>query len=425
MNKLFNYIFRITPRNWFSPWYIVYALFGAIAVGILPILIPLSASHGGAGSIGIIMAALNLGGLFAGFFGMLCDKYRLHRVVVLTGLGIVAAAVALFPVFTGLLPRILFALLTGTGIAAVSTVANLLIVEVYPKEQWDSRIGWLQTFYGAGQVAGLLLAGLFSSSMSAGLWITSGIGVTALVAAVYTVRTPAKPPVPIRAKPAVIKHGEWGINSPDRSHHHVRIHALKNIKLVYSTPLGIFLIGWLFVYTGATGVFSLYPVLYKNLFQVSPALSAFGFAVAAAAGLFLYAPSGKLSDRVGAVRVLNASILTRILAFLCLWLLTFTAARYTGIASLFVFGVIVLAWSPISVSSVAFTASSSSIGEGEAMGLYNAASGAAAIIGSLAGGGIAALAGYRAVPLLAAVLLGIGLFINVRFLNALLPHHAT
>lgn len=59
------------------------------------------------------------------------------------------------------------------------------------------------------------------------------------------------------------------------------------------------------------------------------------------------------------------------------------------------------------------------------MGLYNPASGAAAIIGSLAGGGIAALAGYRAVWLLAAVLLGTGLFINVRFLNTLLTKGKT
>ncbi|MCL4467807.1 MAG: MFS transporter, partial [Deltaproteobacteria bacterium] len=135
------------------------------------------------------------------------------------------------------------------------------------------------------------------------------------------------------------------------------------------------------------------------------------------AGLFLYAPSGRLSDRIGTLRVLNTSVLIRIFAFLCLWALTFFPAHSTGAVSLLVFGVIVLAWSPISVSSVAFTAASSSLGEGEAMGLYNAASGAAAIAGSLAGGGIAVAAGYRAVPLLAAGLLAIGLFINVRFLK--------
>ncbi|MCL5879136.1 MAG: MFS transporter [Deltaproteobacteria bacterium] len=404
-------------RDWFSPWYVVYVLFGALAVGIVPILIPLSVSSAGAGSIGIIMAALNIGGLFAGGFGFLCDRYRLHRAVVLSGLGIVAVAIGLFPEFPGLLPRVVLALLAGTGMAAVSTVANLLIVEVYPKEQWDSRIGWFQTFYGIGQVAGLLLAGLFSSRISEGLLITSAIGAAALIVAAYTVRTPRKPPVPVRAKPAVIRHGEWAISSPGRAHHNVSMHALRNLKSIFSSQFGIFLIGWLFVYTGATGIFSLYPVLYQSLFKVSPVLSSAGFAVAAAAGLFLYAPSGRLSDRIGTLSVLNASVLIRILAFLCLWILTFFPAHSTGAASLLVFGVIVLAWSPISVSSVAFTAASSSLGEGEAMGLYNAASGAAAIAGSLAGGGIAAAAGYRTVPLLAAGLLSIGLFINVRFLK--------
>ncbi len=403
---------------WFSPWYVVYVLFGAITVGILPILVPLSVSSGGAGSIGIIMAVLNLGGLLAGAFGFLCDRYRFHRALVLSGLGIVAGTIALFPVLTGMLPRIGLALLMSIGIAAVSTVANLLIVEVYPREEWDDRIGWLQTFYGLGQVAGLLLAGLFSSKIFTGFFLTSGVGAAALAAAIFTVRTPAKPVAPVHAKPSVIRHGEWGINGPDRSHHHLSVYALKNIKLVFSTPLGIFLIGWLFVYTGAAGIFSLYPVLYQHLFNVSPALSSAGFAVAAAAGLFLYAPAGRLSDRAGAVRVLNASVLIRIVAFLCLWFLTFTTARYAGAASLIVFGVIVLAWSPLSVSSAAFTAAASTLGEGEAMGLYNTASSAASIIGSLAGGMIAEAAGYRAVPLLAAGLLGIGLLINLRLLHS-------
>ncbi len=403
---------------WFSPWYLVYVLFGAIAVGILPILVPLSESSSGAVHIGIIMAVLNLGGLLAGPFGFLCDRYRLHRVLVLSGLGIVAGTIALFPVFTGMLPRIGLALLMGIGIAAVSTVANLLIVEVYPKNQWDDRIGWLQTFYGFGQVAGLLLAGLFSGRIFTGLLLTSGVGAAALAAAIFTVRTPAKPAAPVHAKPAAVRHGEWGINNPDRSHHHLSVHALKNIRLVYSTPLGIFLVGWLFVYTGAAGIFSLFPVLYKHLYNVSPALSSAGFAVAAAAGLFLYAPSGRLSDRIGAIKVLTVSVLVRIVAFLCLWLLTFTAARYPGTASLILFGIIVLAWSPLSVSSTAFTASASTIGEGEAMGLYNTAGSAASIIGSLAGGMIAATAGYRSVPLLAACLLAIGLLINLRLIHS-------
>lgn len=403
--------------TWFSPWYVVYVLFGAIAVGILPILVPLSVSRSGAGRIGIIMAVLNLGGLLAGVFGYLCDRYRLHRAMVLSGLAVVAVNIALFPLFTGLLPGIVFSLLIGTGIAAVSTVGNLLIVEVYPKEEWDSRIGWLQTFFGIGQVAGLLLAGLFSSSISAGMLVTAAIGAAALAAAVYTVHTPAKPPVPLRAGPAVVKHGEWGINSPGRSHHHATLRAFRSIRLVSSTPLGIFLIGWLFVYTGAASLFTLYPVLYKDLFHINPALSSVGFAVAAAAGLFLYAPSGRLSDRIGALKVLDISVLTRIAALLCLWLLTFTAASSTGPASLLIFGIIVLAWSPLSVSSVAFTASVSTVGEGEAMGLYNTASSAAAIIGSLAGGMIAAAEGYRAVPLLAAALLGTGLLVLAGFMK--------
>ncbi len=323
--------------QWLSPWYIAYALLGAIAVGILPILIPLASSTGGAARIGMVMAALNLGGMSALISGLLCDRFRLHKTVAISGLLILTISTALFPFFTDLISRTILAILIGTGIAAASTVANLLIVEVYPKEQWDSRIGWLQTAFCIGQVAGLILASPFSNHISAGLLTTSVLAIIAVIVSVFTIHTPGKPLKSLRAEPTGIRHGEWGISSPDRAHHHLSIKALRGIKMVFTTPFGIFLLAWLFVYTGAAGIFSLYPVLYQHLYNVNPQVSSIGFAASVAIGLFLYAPSGKLSERFGANRVLNISILIRLIAFLLLWLLTFSKTTHTGYCSVSVY----------------------------------------------------------------------------------------
>jgi fucose permease len=63
------------------------------------------------------------------------------------------------------------------GTAATTTVATLFIIDFVPQEQWDPRISWLQSFNGAGQVAGLLLAGIFGS-----IYVAAGLRVAAAFA---------------------------------------------------------------------------------------------------------------------------------------------------------------------------------------------------------------------------------------------------
>lgn len=59
-------------------WYLTYALLGAAVGGMLPIIIPLLAlkRFGGAVQVGFVMAAYNLGGLAAPFWGRIADRYR-------------------------------------------------------------------------------------------------------------------------------------------------------------------------------------------------------------------------------------------------------------------------------------------------------------------------------------------------------------
>jgi hypothetical protein len=53
-------------RRWVEPWYVVYALLGIAMNGVAPLLLPLAVSRvGNAAEIGLVMAALSLGGLTA------------------------------------------------------------------------------------------------------------------------------------------------------------------------------------------------------------------------------------------------------------------------------------------------------------------------------------------------------------------------
>ena len=78
------------------------------------------------------------------------------------GLLAVALALAGFPIAADEVAWIALALVLGVASGAVNTMANLFVVEAHGKDEWDTRIGWLQTFYNGGTVGGLLLAGAFS-----------------------------------------------------------------------------------------------------------------------------------------------------------------------------------------------------------------------------------------------------------------------
>ncbi len=144
-----------TSLRWVEPWYLAYALLAASAVGIVPILLPLAVHRSrGAAHVGWVIAANNPGGLTAPLWGILADRYRLHRCLVVSGGIIAAAGLAAFPLIPAPAAWPALALLQGMGTTGAATIANLFVVEAHLQEEWEERISWLQTFYGGGQVWG-------------------------------------------------------------------------------------------------------------------------------------------------------------------------------------------------------------------------------------------------------------------------------
>jgi MFS family permease len=413
-----------------EPWYLAYALQGATVAGLTPILLPLAVSRtGNAAHIGLVMAAVSLGGLSAPLWGGLADRYRLHRWLLAGGLVLTAGSLAAFPFTTQPGVWFILALLQGIGAAAAATVANLFVVEGHPKREWDERIGWLQTFYGGGQVAGLLLAGALSAThLRTGLLVAAGLTALGALVGLSTAHTPPRPkrgPRPVLLHPA--RHGEWSLSSPQRLFHHLTARTLKVLGTALRSPFGLFLLAWLLAFGGSAAVFSLYPVLMQQLFGVAPGVSSSVFALAAGLGLLLYSPAGTWSDRWGPARVLRAGFGLRMLAvagLLGLGLVQFGGASWLALGA---FLLIVLSWSLLTVSGTALTAKLSPVGEGEGMGIYNAVTAVAGVLGSVLGGWAAGLWSYNAASAMAAggVALGLLLSTAVRVRSAALPETPT
>jgi MFS family permease len=400
-------------QQWVEPWYLAYALLGVAAAGVVPILLPLTVSRaGGASNAGLVVAAFSLGGLTAPVWGGLADRYRLHRWLLAGGLLVTSIGLAAFPFAASLAAWVGLALAQSIGVAGAATVANLFVVEAHPQAEWDERIGWLQTFYGGGQVAGLLLAGVLSSlDLRIGLLAAAGLTALAILPAWLTTHTPPRPatPQPVLLHPA--RHGEWAVNSPQRLFHHMTLDTLRQLGPVVRSPFAVFLAVWLLTFGGAATVFALYPVLMQQAYGVSPALSSAGFAVAAGLGLALYTPAGRWSERFGPARVLWSALGIRLLAFLGLLGLSLTHAGAAAWLALLAFLFVVLAWSLLSVGGTALTARLSPVGEGEGLGIFNAVTALAGVVGAALGGWVAGQWGYNAVSGLAAGGVGLGLLL--------------
>ena len=399
---------------WTEPWYVAYALLGVTATGVLPILLPLTISHlGSAADIGLVMAAISLGGLLAPVWGRLADRYRVHRWLLTAGLGSTAVCQALFPFATSRPVWLLLAFLQGCGTAGAATLAYVFIIGAHPEAEWDARIAWLQTFSDTGHVVGLRgPAGLRARQRNGGC--RGMAGRTALAAGIGW-RTTRTPRGPFQPKPTLVyptRHGEGRSHTSQQVYHHAGLGELRALRIVLRAPFGLFLTAWLFSLTGSSAFFVFYPVLVQEVFGIAPSLSSVAFALAVSLRLILYAPAGYWSHRLGPRRLLRFALGMRCLAFLGMFRLGWTPGN--GQTAFVFLGLIlvILVWALLSVSGTALTAHLSPIGKGEGLGLFNAATALAGILGAIIGGWLATQWFYNATAGLAVVGLGIGRFLT-------------
>jgi MFS family permease len=357
------------------------------------------------------MAAFSMGGLTAPVWGVLADRFRLHRWLLGGGLIATAAGATIFPLSRSFAFRTALAFVSGIGLAAASTTANLFIVEVRPQAEWDSRIGWLQTFYGGGQVIGLGLAGFMGQAApEKGLWLAGVLAVAAIIPALLGTRRDADILTehwPVLSHP--MHHAEWPVGSPQHLYHHLSLKGVRRILASVESSFGLFLVAWLFSFSGSAAFFSLYPVLMQQLYDILPGRSSMGYALAAGLGLVLYAPAGKWSAKRGPVPILRDALGLRVAAFLALSLLAIAPLPGRDWLAMLSFPVVVLAWSLLSVASTALIAALSPENEGEGMGIFNAVTAFSGVLGAALGGWVASLWGYVAVPIMGIVGVGAGL----------------
>ena len=421
---------RGKPGRLFEPWFTPFALVNGAAVGLTPILLPLVAAKQGAGHVGLVMGAFNLGAFAAPITGGLADSLHAHRLLAAVCAGLSAITLWLFP-FANSPLQLLLALVNGAGFAGAITIGNLLIVERRPEAEWNQRLGWLETALSIGQGAALILAAWLS-----GLGEKTGLGIAALVPAAAVplclillprmgrgATRPAHAPQSRHELHATaIMHrlangghnGEWGPVSPSGLPHvpgtRVSAAGLKRSLGLLRGDFGWMLAAWIPSYAGTAIIFALYPVLFQHAFKIKPEESSLAFAVIVFVSLPLFLVAGRVSQRRGPRLVMAGGLAGRVVLLAVLAALA-AIGSVPAIIPLIAFGGIMFAWSFLSVASPGLTGQLVPQAEGEAQGVLNAASGIAGFLGAVIGGAVASAAGYPAALALGSGAVFVGLLI--------------
>ncbi len=407
---------NLIPKDKVDPWYWGYAFQGAVVLGTAPILIPIIvAKYGGAAHAGAVVASFYLGQLTAPFWGRLADKTGLHKALFLSGFILLGLGLGLFVIGKLLWIWLALGFVQGAGAAVSNTVAGMNIVEFRPKEEWEGRIGWLQTLYGTGQTLGLGLAAILQKWPEAGMIVSAALMAPGILLGIKGAPQ-GKPKAKQGEKPLNHRKLRPNLGFMGMLHHYHRptLATLSHFLQPWKSTFGLYLAGWFVVMFGTWLVYNLYPLVMKDVYGIGAGLSSLYYAVGAFLGIFFYALSGSLGKKIGDINVYLVGIIASLISMGSMSLLIFIETNLTWLLAPLSFIIMPIAWSPLIVAGMALTAELSPVEQGEAMGIFNASSAIASVLSALAAGVLASQFGYQVIIPTAFVVTIIGMFLTLR-----------
>ncbi len=390
-------------RRWVEPWYLSYAILGALASGLAVILIPLIVTKfgGTATHVGAAIAAQNVGALFAPFWGWSADRSHAYRAIFFGGFVLIAFGFLGFTLVHDLSAWLLSAFLVGFGTGASNTVACLFVVEFTAKSEWSERISWLQTFNALGSVVGMALAGLLEPQI--GTLVSALLVIPAIMIGGWGLPVPGGPlhfprPHLLGAELAhMLRRGGPNAISVLAPLHRPRRSDIAVLRVAFASAFGIFLVGWFFFSLAISAFASLYPVLMTKSFEITVTTSSMLMSVATAISIPLYNLAGRSATRHGPIQVLAIGIGGRIVALAGLAMVAYTHPSFSFVPVLLLYGLFQGIWPLLGVTSNDLAADLAPFGEGTAMGLFNAVAAIASALGAVVGGVVADMFGFASV----------------------------
>ena len=353
-------------------------------------------------------AAFSLLGLFAPFLGSWADRTGRHRDLLIWGT--VGSGVLLLLFDAADVPlRIVLAAGAGLGVMATTTAGNVLAIQGFPEAEWDTRVALLQRYVSAGQVIGLVAAGLLARSHPGDGFVFAGVALLAAGALAF-VSAPGRLPRASSDKPAPrpMMGGDAGVSGPHHRGHHFSWQELRAFLSVINRPLRRFLIVWLIAYPAMNGFATLFPRGDDATVRHGP-----DPAIECLCDRRCRQPAALRAGRRGDAspgRLANADGRVRRETWRC-WACSPSSGLlhggWVGWLVLVGFALIQFVWPLLAVAANSLSVRLAPTARGESVGLFNAATSLAAAVGSAAAGVIFGIAGFAALAAVAFVAVGV------------------
>jgi hypothetical protein len=393
-------------------WLVAYGLLGLTQNGLLPVLLPLVAPSGS--SAGITYAVFSLFGLAAPVLGTWADRSGRHRDLLIWGTLSAGVLLLLFDT-AGVTLRIAIAAGAGLGTMAATTAGTVLAIQGTPETEWDSRVAQLQRFISAGQVVGLLAAGIVAHARPGEGFVLAGAAL--LAAGGLGIAAPGRLRRDSRHKPdpGPIVGGDAAASAAHHSHRAGWAEISAYLRVI-NRPLRRFLIVWLLGYSAMNGFATMFPVAMIRQFGMDPILPSGAYAIGVGLSLLVYTPVGVLTHRLGGGRMLIAGFAARLVLLVAMVALDAGHVSWTGMSILVGFGLVQFVWPMLGVSANALSVRLAPQARGESAGLFYAATSLAASVGSALAGVILGSAGFAALAGASAIAVGAALALTILWL---------
>lgn len=174
------------------------------AYGVLETYLPLYLSGLGVPpyQIGLVFSLQVLSiALTKPLFGKLADRVD-RRVQVLAGTALLAAAIALIPLFSSVIPVTLVSIVFGLAVSISTVATSSYVAEVVKKEQIGASIGGLSSLMDIGHSAGPFVAGLVITAVNVAAGFLAGAAACVAAIAAFSVMVRSRGPAPATSRGA-------------------------------------------------------------------------------------------------------------------------------------------------------------------------------------------------------------------------------
>lgn len=375
--------------RYLEPWYLLIAGLGLVEGGINIILLPQYIARTldqGAALIGLMMGIWCLGGLMGPVLGRLVDRHGMPRWSLALMLAVAAVLQWLLLQTNSILLWVGLMWLLGVTFWGGLTLFNLLIVRRFSEAQWHWRTSLMMGCFVGGEVVGFALAGTFSDPAQG---ISQGSLALLVCSALSLIMAPHVPKQSAAGQAA--------------SHLDKRV-----LRMLLGSTFSLFLLAWGWMNFSAQLLFLPFPVLFEQVFLLPPAESAQALSIGAGSSLVWYLIIGKLSERIGALRLLLLSACTRLMVFSAL---AWYAFQVPGPEMMLLLIVLYRQTWPFMLTSGQVAASQLAPDEikGMAIGLFNAVTGVMNALSGLVLSGITLMVGMQWMPFISALGLTLGI----------------